>query len=134
MIRTVEEILDDIDDTLDRLIENADVIKHISLNALYTSEVEALQKTQESLLARLVHMQDLFKGQKNKGDCEKEDPFNSIEQKIARFGKLNAQIINRVSSRMKRTKRARELRVRSCRRKKSLKADLEVSQIADPFF
>jgi hypothetical protein len=115
MIRSGEEILSDIDATLDQLIENAQVIKHISVSTLYTSEVEAMQKTQESLLARLVHMNDLLKGQK-KSD-EKEESFDSVEQKILRFGKLNAQMINHVSDRIKRAKRSRQPRVRPHRRK-----------------
>lgn len=117
MIRTVEEILADIDGTLDRLIENADVIKDISLKTLFACEVEALQKTQESLLARLVHMQDLLKGQKKNEGSEKKDAFDSIENKIVRFGKLNAQIIDRVAVRMRRTRRSHQPRVRPHRRK-----------------
>jgi hypothetical protein len=117
MIRSGEEILADIDSTLDRLIENADVIKHISLNTLYKSEVDALQKTQESLLARLVHMNDLLKGQKKNDESKKKESFGSVEQKIIRFGKLNAKIISHVSGQIKRTKKARQLRVRSNRRK-----------------
>lgn len=117
MIRTVEEILADIDGTLDRLIENADVIKDISLKTLFACEVEALQKTQESLLARLVHMQDLLKGQKKNEGSEKKDTFDSIEDKIVRFGKLNAQIIDRVAVRMRRTRRSHQPRVRPHRRK-----------------
>lgn len=115
MIRSGEEILADIDGTLDQLIENADVLKRISLTTLYTSEVEALQKTQESLLARLVHMNDLLKGRKKPE--EGQEPLESIEKKILRFGKLNAQIINHAAARIRRTKKSRQLRVRPHRRK-----------------
>jgi hypothetical protein len=114
MVKSSEEILADIDSTLDRLIENADVIKCVSLDTLYTSEVEALQKTQESLLARLVHMNDLLKGEKKETDTES---FGSIEEKMVRYGKLNAQMISRISQRMKSTKKSRQLRVRPHRRK-----------------
>jgi hypothetical protein len=115
MIRSGEEILADIDDTLDHLIENADVIKQVSLRTLYSSEVEALQKTQESLLARLVHMNDLLKGhqQIEKG----QGSFSSIEQKMIRFGKLNAQLINHAAAKIKRIKKSRQPRVRPHRRK-----------------
>jgi hypothetical protein len=115
MIRSGEEILADIDATLDRLIENAGVIKHVSLNALFMSEVEALQKTQESLLARLVHMHDLLKGDKK--DVDQPQSFSGIEQKILQFGKLNAQMINCVSLTLKRSKKSRQPRVRPHRRK-----------------
>jgi hypothetical protein len=115
MIRSSEEILADIDVTLDQLIENGDVIKRISFSPLFTSEIEALQKTQESLLARLVHMNDLLKIHRKTDDGK--ESFDSIEQKILRFGKLNAQIIHNAAERIKRTKRSRELRFRAHRRK-----------------
>ena len=113
MIQSGEEILLDIDETLDQLIENTDVIKRITLNSLYTSEVEALQKTQESLLARLVHMNDLLKDRK---DGKVLNTFESIEHKIIRFGKLNARMINHVASKIKRAKKNRQPRVRTHRK------------------
>jgi len=115
MIKSCEEILADIDATLDRLIENGDVIQKISIQPLFSSEVEALQKTQESLLARLLHMQNLLKGKPE--ESETAAPLESIEQKMLRFGKLNAQMIGRLSHRMKRMRRNRPLRVRPHRRK-----------------
>ncbi len=113
MIRTSDEILADIDETLDQLIENANVIKTISSHTIYQTEIEALQKTQESLLARLVHMNDLLKP-KNNENAKQEDPFDSIEKKILRFGRLNAQLIDRVSHRMKKSK---QLKIRPHRKK-----------------
>jgi hypothetical protein len=113
MIRSGDEILADIDDTLDRLIENADVIKKISFRTVYTSEVEALQKTQESLLARLVHMNELLKGHKNEG----QESFGNIEQKILQIGKLNAQLINQAAMRIRRAKKCRQPRIRPHRKK-----------------
>ena len=120
MIKSSEEILMDIDATLDQLIENADVINKISFATLFVSEVEALQKTQESLLARLVHMNDLLKGQK-KEEIE-ASPFGGIEQKILRFGKLNARMINNVAGRIRRAKKSRTPRVRPHRRKEKVAA------------
>jgi hypothetical protein len=117
MIRSGEEILADIDGTLDRLIENADVIKKISFRTIYTSEIEALQRTQESLLARLVHMNELLKRHKKEDDAK--EPFTSIEQKILHIGKLNAQLINQAASRIRRAKKSRQPRIRP-HRKKSL--------------
>ena len=117
MIKSGEEILADIDATLDQLIENADVINKISFATLFVSEVEALQKTQESLLARLVHMNDLLKGQKKEPEEQTASPFDGIEQKILRFGKLNAQMINHVAGRIRRAKKNRTPKVRPHRRK-----------------
>lgn len=115
MIKSGEEILADIDDTLKHLIENADAIKRISFNTLYTSEVEALQKTQESLLARLIHMNDLLKGPNVNEQVQK--PLDSIEKKILRFSKLNAQVINQAEARIKKAKKNLQPRVRLHRRK-----------------
>ena len=120
MIKSSEEILSDIDATLDRLIENADVITTISCTTLFASEVEALQKTQESLLARLVHMNDLLKGQKKEPDKQKEASFNNIEKKILRFGKLNAEMINHIAIRIRRSKKSRIPKVRAYRKKEKV--------------
>lgn len=121
MIRSSDEILADIDATLDQLIENADVIKRFSLQSLFVSEVEGLQKTQESLLARLVHMNDLLKDEKKKSDAEPTDSYGGIEQKILRFGKLNAQMIDHVSDKIKRMKKSRKVSVRPHRKKVKIK-------------
>ncbi len=91
MPRTGEEILADIDATLDQLIQYADVAQKTLLSDL---EVEALQKTQESLLARLIHMEELLgKDRKPKEQASME----SVQQKIARYSRLNAQLINGVA-------------------------------------
>lgn len=116
MIRSSEEILADIDDTLDHLIENAAVIKRISFNTLYANEIEGLQKAQESLLARLVHMNDLLKSRKKTED-EGKQSFESIEQKIVRFGKLNAQIVHNATLKIRRVKKNRQPRIRPHRKR-----------------
>lgn len=115
MIKSGERILAAIDDTLDQLIENADVIKKISLNATYASEVEALQKTQESLLARLIHVDDLLKSHRKTE--EEPNAFDRIEEKILRFGKLNAQMMNKAAAKIRRAKKSRTPRVRPHRKK-----------------
>lgn len=117
MIRSDEEILADIDATLDQLIENADVIKRFSMKTLFVSEVAGLQKTQESLLARLVHMNDLLKEQQKKRASEPLESLGSIEEKILRYGKLNAQIMSHVSGRIQRMKKSRKPEIRPHRKK-----------------
>lgn len=115
MIRSSEEILADIDATLEQLIQNADACKQISINPLFTTEVQALQKTQESLLARLMHMQELLKSEK----CQKQDGFAGIEKKVLRFGKLNTQMINHFAQGMKKIERSTQPRIGRNRKKKS---------------
>lgn len=55
-MRSKEELLKDIDTTLDQLIQNAETIQAISTDSLFEEEICALQKTQQSLLAHLVHV------------------------------------------------------------------------------
>ena len=51
-----EEILLEIDGTLDQLIRNAEVIQKVDMLDLTETEIEAFKKTQESLLQHLMHM------------------------------------------------------------------------------
>ena len=55
-----EEILIEIDETLERLIHNADTMSQVKKTTLAGHEIEAFQKTQESLLEHLLHMDELF--------------------------------------------------------------------------
>jgi DNA gyrase/topoisomerase IV subunit A len=95
MMNSTEAMLADIDETLDQLIKNAEAIQDISLNTLYANEVEALQKTQESLLAHLVHMDTLMKSEKPISEKKKE----GLQEKISRFGRLNASFVRDVATR-----------------------------------
>ena len=51
-----EDIVQEIDKTLDQLIQNAEVISKADFTELSDTELEAFQKTQESLLQHLLHM------------------------------------------------------------------------------
>lgn len=55
-----EEILIEIDTTLDRLIRNAEAIQNVALEDLSETELEGFQKTQESLLQHLLTMDQMF--------------------------------------------------------------------------
>ncbi len=100
MKKSEEEILADIDATLDQLIQNADSIQHVPLKTLQENEVEALQKTQESLLARLIHMDCLLDPDQKKIQIRKQPiVYQHIQQKISAFGKLNARLIQDVATR-----------------------------------
>lgn len=124
MLSTGEEILADIDQTLDQLIENADIINRISFNALFTSEVQALQKTQESLMARLMHMHELLeKNQKQQFATKKTNPLNQIEKKLKEFGQLNAQLIEHLVQKVKTSEQAKKPQIRSHRKKQPIKTE-----------
>jgi len=107
------EILSEIDSTLDRLIVNAEAMNEASLNTLSEVEVEAFQKTQESLLAHLVHMDEMLSTRRD--ELKTPNPKSAkyqIAEKLKRFQKLNSNFISNVSSKVgvirfrKRKKRA----------------------------
>ena len=80
------KILQEIDVTLDQLIKNAAALTEVSNDPLYESEVQALNKTQESLLAHLLHLDQFLKDkQKNKSSV-------SIHQKLTIFSELSAKL------------------------------------------
>lgn len=107
MKRSGEEILADIDATLDQLIQYADVAEITS--SLSNLEVEALQKTQESLLARLIRMEGML----NK-DCKpaKQKSLHHVQQKIAQYSRLNARLINGVADQFARKSNVRLKKVK----------------------
>lgn len=112
MVKSEEEILADIDTTLDQLIQNADAVQQISHRSLFTNEIELLQKTQESLLARLLDMQALYNSQHKKETIAKAQfSFVHIERKLVRFGKLNAKMIHKLENRFKSRKRKSAIKV-----------------------
>lgn len=122
MIRSGEEILSDIDTTLDQLIQNAATINRISFDTLFANEMEALQKTQESLLARLIHMNDLL-DQDEKRSCFRKKPvvYSSIENKITQFGKLNNELMDQVKQDLSAAKKPNKNRPKIRKNRKRIK-------------
>jgi hypothetical protein len=84
-----EDVLLEIDGTLDQLIRNAEVIETIDLKDLSETEIDAFQKTQESLLQHLIHM-DEFLVQKRNGlkALDKRSASYKIQEKLIRFERL----------------------------------------------
>ncbi|MCI0382664.1 MAG: hypothetical protein L0207_06420 [Chlamydiae bacterium] len=90
-MKTDEKVLADIDWTLDQLIQNAKIIQSVSLKELDLFEIEALQKTQESLLARLLHTNISKKVQ--------ADPKSiNVKRKIRRYSRLNARLVKKIEN------------------------------------
>ncbi len=98
MKKSSQEILNDIDSTLDQLIHNAELVKKVSLTALLENEIEALQKTQESLLARLVSMNELISPEERKKIKDKKDHQKNLKQKVSSFSKLNNRFMKNMAS------------------------------------
>lgn len=86
-----EEILLEIDTTLDQLIKNAETMQKVELKELSETEIDAFQKTQESLLQHLLHMdQFLETKRKNLRIPDTRSAGVKIQEKRARFEKLNS--------------------------------------------
>lgn len=89
-----QTILVDIDETLDQLIRNADAVNRIADRRRFTDEIKAMHKTQDSLIARLMHMHEVYENEKAKVEKrEEKSQLSRIETKLTRFGKLNARMI-----------------------------------------
>lgn len=101
MTKSRETILAEIDSTLDQLIENAKILGSTKKTTIYNNEVEALQKMQESLLAHLIHMDQILEINSKKRSTESNQKWNSFQKKFEEFNKLNAIFINNVANRFK---------------------------------
>jgi ABC-type iron transport system FetAB ATPase subunit len=80
------DIVADIDSTLNELLQIAELLKSAKLNHHFFHEVEALEKTQESLLARLMHRQSLLdmENRKRSLDSLKKE---AIEKKVVEYAR-----------------------------------------------
>ncbi len=86
-----EEILLEIDGTLDRLIRNAEVIQKVDLKTLSETEIEAFQKTQESLLHHLMHMDQFLLTKRDSLKLQDKRSSNfKIQEKLLKFEKMKS--------------------------------------------
>ena len=86
-----EEILQEIDATLDQLIRNAETLQDANIQELSETEIEAFQKTQESLIQRFIHMDQLLETKKqNLKAPDKRAGSYKIQEKLNRFEKLKS--------------------------------------------
>ena len=98
-----EEILLEIDSTLDRLILNAEAIQTVSVKELSETEIEAFQKTQESLLQHLLHMDQLFEAKRKSLRLQdKRSASYKIQEKLIKFEKLKSSYHKNISERIAR--------------------------------
>jgi uncharacterized protein YjgD (DUF1641 family) len=74
-------VVEKIDETLDQLIRNAEVISNAQLDCLSEAELEAFQKTQESLMNHLLQMDQCLV------QVKKSASFK-LHEKRARFEEL----------------------------------------------
>lgn len=84
-----QEILIEIDATLDLLIRNAEVIQKVNIQELSVEEIEAFQKTQESLIQHLIHMDQCFEEKKKDLSLpNKKGATYQIQEKRRKFERL----------------------------------------------
>lgn len=88
-----EEILSEIDATLDQLIRNAEALQGIDVHDLSDLELDAFQKTQESLLHHFLHMDRVFETKrKNLRIPNQKSSSYKIQEKLKRFEKLKEDV------------------------------------------
>ena len=96
MLRSKEEILAELDSTLNQLLINIEIVSDVLPSDLSELEIHAMHKTQESLLARFMHMNDLIKDEERKKLQKKHT--NTLEAKLKKFGELNASFIESITT------------------------------------
>ncbi len=93
-----EEILMEIDTTLDQLIKNAEVLQDTNLEELSETEIEGFQKMQESLIQHLIHMdQHLEMKRKNLKTLDKRSASYKIQEKLTKFERLKTEYHKNIS-------------------------------------
>ncbi|PIS02470.1 MAG: hypothetical protein COT85_05600 [Chlamydiae bacterium CG10_big_fil_rev_8_21_14_0_10_42_34] len=86
-----EEILLEIDGTLDQLIRNAEVIQKADIKQLNETEIDAFQKTQESLLQHLMNMDQYLVTKRNSLKLQNKKSANyKIQEKLLKFEKMKS--------------------------------------------
>lgn len=96
-----EEILTEIDTTLDQLIRNAEVIQNTNLEELSVTEIEGFQKMQESLIQHLIHMDQHFETKRKELKIlDKRSANYQIQEKLIKFEKLKSEYHKNISQTM----------------------------------
>lgn len=98
-----QEIVQEIDKTLDQLISNAQVISSADLKELSEIEVEAFQKTQESLLQHLLHMDQCLASKQTLRALDARSACVKIREKRLRFEQLKTQYSENIDKQIKRS-------------------------------
>jgi len=95
MLRNQEEILAELDSTLDQLIQNASVVCESDFCVLDSIELNSMQKTQESLLARFAHTQE------NLASNTSQKRYAELHSKLKRLNELNASFMQSLEKQLK---------------------------------
>ena len=94
-----EDILTEIDATLENLIRNAETLQGVELKDLDTEEIEAFQKTQESLIHHLMNMDRTLETRRTQLRIQdKRSAGYKIQEKRLKFEKLKTEVNNTIQS------------------------------------
>ena len=94
-----EDILVEIDTTLEHLIRNAETLQGVDFEELTDEEIGAFQKTQESLIHHLISMDQVIETRKNQLRIQdKKSAGYKIQEKRLRFEKLRAEVNNTIEA------------------------------------
>jgi hypothetical protein len=88
MLRTQKEILAELDRTLDQLMQNASIVSAEELHVLDALELNSLQKTQESLLARFSHTQEEL------SEVKSQRKYENLHNKVRKMNELNSSFMS----------------------------------------
>lgn len=95
MILNRQNILKEIDDTLNQLLHNANVLQQIADNPKYKEEKNALENTQESLFSHLIHM-DCLLSQENISIKKKERNSLNISKRLTSTGRFDSNFVKKM--------------------------------------
>lgn len=95
MILNRQNILKEIDDTLNQLFHNANVLQQIADNPKYKEEKNALENTQESLFSHLIHM-DCLLSQENISIKKKERNSLNISKRLTSTGRFDSNFVKKM--------------------------------------
>jgi hypothetical protein len=88
-----EDILLEIDSTLEQLIRNSEIFQNSNVSELSETEINAFQKTQESLLHRFLFMDKALETKrKSLQSLDKRSAKYKIQERLSRFEKLKNEI------------------------------------------
>lgn len=87
------ELIDEIDQTLDRLIENASLVKEVSIEKLSAVEKDAFFKMQESLISHFLHVDKKLEEKRNNLKIQdKRSCRYKIQEKLSKFRRLDKEL------------------------------------------
>ncbi len=82
-----DDILADIDATVTQLVENAEALKSAKMSHYFDHEIDVLERTQESLFARLMHRQALLEMDQREKTLESVRK-EAVVRKVVEYAKV----------------------------------------------